>query len=255
MTTPTRPHVMLVDDEDIFLKMGKVLAEAAGVEMTLVDSGRVAVETAIARRFDLILMDVSMPTVDGPGATATIRKIETESGLPRTPIVALTSHVPGRIRAAMKKVGMDEVVAKPIDLETLQALLARDFTPVGEESDRTPGKSIDLTDLQRLAVTDRDMKELLDAFCEGIASSRRLMEKGIAARDKADCLRAAHSLKGLYAQVGAKAGSRLMEEIESLVREGGIDGVAPLWSASEEDRKMIAKAVDDYRAERGFVAG
>lgn len=251
MTPPPRPHVMIVDDELVFLKLGKLLAEQAGVEITMVDNGRVAVETATAKRFDLILMDVTMPTIDGPGATKMIRKIEAEAGLPRTPIVAVTSHIPDRIRAAMQATGMDDVVAKPITLKVFQDLLARRYDPMVEAPGAVGG--IDLTDLKRLCITDRDMQELLEAFREGVASSEALMEKGLATQERRHALRGVHSLKGLYAQVGARAAARRMEEIETKVREQGIDGVAELWRSSRGDRKQAWDRVETYMAEQGLL--
>jgi signal transduction histidine kinase/CheY-like chemotaxis protein len=90
-----------------------------GVELTLVGDGAEAVEIFAADRFDLILMDVQMPNMDGLAATAEIRRIERADTRPATPIVALTANVMRHQIDQYRAAGMDGHVAKPIELAAL----------------------------------------------------------------------------------------------------------------------------------------
>ena len=94
-----------------------------GVELTLVDNGAKAVAAWRAGNFDLILMDIQMPEMDGVAATRAIRAAEAETGRRATPIVALSAHaMPHQVEDYLRA-GMDLHVPKPIELPRLQAAL------------------------------------------------------------------------------------------------------------------------------------
>jgi signal transduction histidine kinase/CheY-like chemotaxis protein len=97
----------------------QALLAPLGVEVTLVGDGAEAVEAFGAGAFDLILMDVQMPRMDGLAATAEIRRIERSAGRPATPIIALTANVMRHQIEQYRAAGMDGYVAKPIELTAL----------------------------------------------------------------------------------------------------------------------------------------
>jgi two-component system, sensor histidine kinase len=99
------------------------IMEVFGFELTLVENGREAVEAWSAGGFDLVLMDVQMPEMDGVTATRLIRKAELRSNLPRTPIIALSANAFSHQINEYAAAGMDAHVAKPIELATLQAVI------------------------------------------------------------------------------------------------------------------------------------
>ncbi len=111
----------------------QALLAPLGVELTVVGDGVAAVEAFGAGGFDLILMDVQMPRMDGLAATAEIRRIERSAGRPATPIIALTANVMRHQIEQYRAVGMDGYVAKPIELSALaramDAALAGPQTP------------------------------------------------------------------------------------------------------------------------------
>ena len=86
-----------------------------GVTATIVDDGRKAVEAWENGEWDLILMDIQMPELDGRQATAMIRKREAETGRARTPIIALSADVMSHQLAEYNGFDIDGVLAKPID--------------------------------------------------------------------------------------------------------------------------------------------
>ncbi|HEY0634301.1 MAG TPA: PAS domain S-box protein [Gammaproteobacteria bacterium] len=114
--------VLVVDDNDINRLLIRVLLTQRGVTVVEAKDGQEAVAIAERQRFDLILMDVRMPTMNGIEATIRIRHME--HGRYRTPIVALTAHALPEERAAFIRAGMDECLTKPVLEEQLDELLS-----------------------------------------------------------------------------------------------------------------------------------
>jgi len=125
--SPTAAHVLLVDDHPMNRELGQALLTLAGCEVTAVESGAQAVEAARAGGFDVILMDVHMPGMDGLAATRAIRALGGNVGA--VPIVALTADVRPEQMAQCQEAGMDDHVAKPIHREQLLAAVARAVAP------------------------------------------------------------------------------------------------------------------------------
>ena len=115
--------------------MLKALLHQVGIEPFIVENGRLALEAWVREPWDLILMDMHMPEMDGVAATEAIRAAEASLGRARTPIVALTANAMAHHLADYARRGMDEVVAKPIQAATLFAALGRALDQAGEETD------------------------------------------------------------------------------------------------------------------------
>ena len=98
----------------------------------IVPDGFAALEAWQSRNWDLILMDVQMPVMDGPAATAAIRAIEAAEGRARTPILAVTANAMAHQIDEYTSAGMDGIVAKPIQLEVL-------LTAISEFTSQMPG--------------------------------------------------------------------------------------------------------------------
>jgi signal transduction histidine kinase/ActR/RegA family two-component response regulator len=101
----------------------KTIMQSFGVEITMVDNGRQAVEAWLAEPYDLVLMDIQMPEMDGIAATRAIRAAETELGRPRTPIIAVSANAMTHQVKEYLAAGMDGHVAKPIELSKLHAAI------------------------------------------------------------------------------------------------------------------------------------
>jgi CheY-like chemotaxis protein len=116
---PPSVRVLAAEDNPINRLVLKTLLGQFGLEPVLVDDGEAAVAAWETQDWDLILMDVQMPRLDGPSATRRIRALEVERGRPRTPIVALTANAMTHQTADYLAAGMDEVVTKPIEVYDL----------------------------------------------------------------------------------------------------------------------------------------
>jgi signal transduction histidine kinase/ActR/RegA family two-component response regulator len=109
-------HILLAEDNAVNQKVATALLARRGHHVEVVTNGRMAVERAKAKAFDLILMDLQMPEIDGWEAARQIRQHERETG-GRLPIVALTAHAMGGAQAKCLAAGMDGVIVKPFDRE------------------------------------------------------------------------------------------------------------------------------------------
>ncbi|THD71915.1 ATP-binding protein [Phenylobacterium sp.] len=123
-------RVLAAEDNPMNQVVLRTLLEAGEIQVTMVSNGEEAVAAWAPGRWDLVLMDIQMPVMDGVEATRVIREAERAGGFRRTPIIALTANAMDHHRSEYLGAGMDAVVAKPINLElllnTMQSLLTTD---------------------------------------------------------------------------------------------------------------------------------
>jgi CheY-like chemotaxis protein len=130
------PCVLVVDDEPSNLGVASDLLRSLGVTPTLAENGAEAVALAAARAFDLILMDLQMPVLDGLAATKRIRVVEQERSTARVPVLAYTSCAFDR--GLLRDCGLDGVLDKPCSARALQDCL-RHFCDRGRACDAGVG--------------------------------------------------------------------------------------------------------------------
>ena len=117
-------RVLAAEDNPVNRLVLKTLLDQLGVELRCVEDGAAAVAAAQEGGWDVILMDVQMPVMDGPTAARAIREREAEQGLARTPIIALTANAMAHHEAEYRAAGMDVLVPKPVELERLIGAIA-----------------------------------------------------------------------------------------------------------------------------------
>jgi two-component system, sensor histidine kinase and response regulator len=117
-----RLRILVADDNPVNQMFAQRILEKQGFDVKLAGDGRAAVDAVASERFDLVLMDVQMPYLDGLQATASIRRMEKGSGA-RLPIVALTAHALADDHARCLAAGMDAYVSKPIRTKDLLATM------------------------------------------------------------------------------------------------------------------------------------
>ncbi|WP_145963076.1 hybrid sensor histidine kinase/response regulator [Mangrovicoccus ximenensis] len=121
---PRKPlDLLLVEDNEINRFVARAMLEAEGHKVTEAVNGRIGVDCAAAHRFDAILMDISMPEMDGPEAARLIRAGSGASA--RVPIIAVTAHALPEEIATFREAGMDACISKPLEREVLMETLAR----------------------------------------------------------------------------------------------------------------------------------
>ena len=117
-------HVLVADDHPTNLVVVRMMLEQLGIEISTVVNGAEAVEAAANGHYDVILMDMQMPVMDGLEAVRRIRQREVSTGVTRTPILMLSANAGADHRDESRLAGADGHVAKPITLGSLTAALA-----------------------------------------------------------------------------------------------------------------------------------
>lgn len=125
MSDPTPLRVLVADDSPDNQLLVKTFLRAAPVALTQVSDGRQAVDRFFAGTFDLVLMDMEMPVLDGYEATREIREREKAEGREPCPILAMTAHDQGPELERTREAGCDGRLAKPLTMAGLMACLQR----------------------------------------------------------------------------------------------------------------------------------
>ena len=221
--------ILLAEDSPVNQKLAVGLLTKYGHQLTVVDDGRKAVTAFRQESFDLILMDVQMPELDGLDATRAIRQFENRrAGGDHVPIVAMTAHAMKGDRELCLDAGMDDYVSKPIDAVRLFEVIAK---AVGQECDSTVPESAksansdqtnDLVDwdLARKTVQDDEqlLAEILQAFLDELPDLMVRIRAAIESQDEEALRRGAHTLKSSFSHFGIAEGQQRSQELESLGR-------------------------------------
>lgn len=205
-------RVLLVEDNEVNQRVALGLLEMAGVEVEVASHGEEALRLLEhAAPFDLVLMDVQMPVMDGYEAT---RRIRANPHTAEIPVVAMTANVMRQDREAAAEAGMDDHIAKPIDPEDLYSKLRR-WIPKHEGGDlSSEGASITGVDggAVDVALGVRQVGGKVGIYRKILAAFRS-DQKGVASRIREalehgrvdDAIRHAHTLKGIAGTIGAGA--------------------------------------------------
>lgn len=122
---PNRPRVLVVDDNPVNQLAASEMLHCWGITPLLAADGAEAVALACELRFDLILMDLQMPVLDGLGATRQVRRFERDHARARVPVVAYTSSASSVDHSLLRECGLDDLLDKPCDAQTLRQCLMR----------------------------------------------------------------------------------------------------------------------------------
>jgi CheY-like chemotaxis protein len=112
-------RVLLAEDHPTNQKVVQLVLDSVGIDPVIVENGRLAIEALHAARFDVVLMDMQMPELDGLSATTQLRVWEREQGLPRTPVIMLTANALDEHVKASLDAGADLHLSKPIRADAL----------------------------------------------------------------------------------------------------------------------------------------
>jgi PAS domain S-box-containing protein len=223
-------HVLVAEDNPVNQTLIVRLLQKLGHTSFLAANGEEAVRAYEAQMFDVVLMDVQMPVMDGLAATAAIREREArDPGRRRVPIMAVTAFALRGDREKCLAAGMDDYLTKPIKPDDLAAALNRLFAdaqpaaPAGASAPGEPavGAGFDFSAALSYVGGDRALlDELLVIFAEDAPVRMDAIRKAIAGSDAQELMREAHTLKGALKVLGAAAAAGLALELETLGREG-----------------------------------
>ncbi len=210
-------RILVVDDNAINRTVAGGILSKQGHRITYAVDGREAVAAAKEERYDLILMDVQMPEMNGFVATANIRRNEAARGR-HTPIIAMTAHAGKDDRAQCLAAGMDEYVAKPISLAKLrEAIEAVSGDPTAVSAPVAAAAPAEFTGAFLLEQFEGDQEIFLRVagmFRENTPGLVEILRRALEALDLPAVARVAHTLAGSLANIGAVKGAALAREIE-----------------------------------------
>jgi CheY-like chemotaxis protein len=118
-------RILIAEDDPTNQKIARIWLTRSGHSITIVPDGQSCVERFRSEKFDLVLMDISMPILGGVEATTEIRRYEIANCFPRTPIIAITASAMTGDRECFLASGMDDYVAKPYRPQELDVILQK----------------------------------------------------------------------------------------------------------------------------------
>ncbi|MBF0476089.1 MAG: PAS domain S-box protein [Deltaproteobacteria bacterium] len=244
--------VLLVEDNAINQMITRELLKKVGHIVDTANNGREAVEKYTEHEFDLVLMDVQMPVMDGFQATRLIRQKEEASGK-HIPIIAMTAYAMKGDRERCLNSGMDDYITKPVSAEKLYVIVNRlvinepvsplssGTTPEPDIEESTPPNSLfDQHDLLQRVLDDIDLaKEIAKGFLDQASSYLEDIVLAISESNSDKLLNAAHLLKGAAGNISATAVSNIAFKLEQMAREGNLDSAQEAYVALERAVELV----------------
>jgi len=253
-------RVLIAEDNSANQMIAQSLLQRLGLNVDVVANGLEAVDAVRSRPYDLVLMDIGMPELDGVGATRAIRALEGPAA--SIPIVAVTAHVMRGERETLLTQGLNDYLPKPLDRTELLNCLKRWFTPEPERltvshrietltQPRGPDALIDRRILDQLLedVGPENAEVVVDAFVHELERQTIALEEAADKLDLDAMAQAAHRLKSSAASYGATRLSQIVASIEQAARTGPPEAAIESMGEFLELAKGSREAMDALRRE------
>jgi len=261
---PPRPLAILVaEDTPANQKVVQAILGRRGHAVTIAQNGREAVNLASRQDYDVILMDIQMPIMDGYQATAAIRTLSSQTKR-SVLIVAMTAHAMRGDRERCLAAGMDAYIAKPVDVDKLLALVEGEaqVKRTNDQSDSAGAVSpesatggsdqqalqnvVDMDDVMQRLAGDRELfGELAGFFLEDVPGLMDDLERAIALSEMEGVHHAAHSIKGMAANLGARAAADAARRLELQGQQGQLDEAPAAFAQLRRDVDALLKTLPE----------
>ncbi len=255
----TSRNILLAEDGVVNRQVAVSLLEKRGHTVIAVENGQLALDAMRENQFDLVLMDVQMPVLDGFDATAAIRELEQLSGK-HTPIIAMTAHAMKGDRERCLEAGMDDYVAKPFRPQELFAAVEK-ISPDAESQEPAPGatetpatdnsqeSSLTLFDydraLENVGGGERLLVEMINLFEVECPKQMTAVEAAYEENDTEGVMRSAHTLKSTVGLFAADSAAEAAKRIEYMGRDGMLESFPSAWQDLEQ---LVGKLMDALKA-------
>ncbi|WP_319759489.1 response regulator [Maridesulfovibrio sp.] len=252
---PQFKRVMLADDNIITRRVVSAFLENTNCELKLVENGREAVGLLTQNSFDLVIMDIQMPIMDGLEATRLIRSGYIENVDPQIPILALTAHAMKGDRERCLEVGMNGYLSKPFNstglIEAMLSVLKGEDGVAGIDSE-FKGKPEGHTCLDfkgtiaRLDGNDELVREIYNHFQELAPLHLDMITEAAGKNDIQKLREEIGLLHGLALDVGAYKLSSLTHDIDEFLQDKGLVGIEKMISGIKTEAEDIYSVMSDY---------
>jgi len=248
-------RILLAEDVPINQKFLSGFLRHAGHEVVIAANGREALQELEKSSFDLVLMDVQMPVMDGLEATRRIRGNAAGTFDPLIPVVALTAFAMEGDREEFLSAGMDAYVSKPVDmrelLRTLEAVTARRRADLPGGVSRPAAQAPPVAprlrdeDALRRCLNDREfLWSMRRDFADGLAQAHLdKLNRAVERADLAGMRGQAHAIKGALALIGAERSRDLALQLEKWPEDGGREELARLAAGFEEEIDALIELI------------
>ncbi|HYZ91005.1 MAG TPA: response regulator, partial [Actinomycetota bacterium] len=248
--TTSSLRILLAEDNAMNQKVALRLLERLGYGAEVASNGLEALEALEERPYDVVLMDVQMPELDGLDASRRICERWPADVRPR--IIAMTANALPEDREACFAAGMDDYVAKPIRADELAEALKR-TRPLRREAEVSSDEgqvSFDDAALQSLRELGGDdfLAEVIDTFLGDAPALLETLRRSLDEKDAEELRRAAHSLKSNSATLGAERFAELCRDLEQCAKNGQLDAASELVNRVEKQYKPLEDALATLQA-------
>ena len=247
--SPQSLRILLAEDNPVNQVLATRILEKLGHHVQIVDNGKAAFERTVAEEFDLIVMDVQMPVMDGLEATTAIRETESKTGK-HVPILAMTAHAMKGDRERCLSAGMDGYVSKPIRVEELkQAIADLEKAAAPEVSNvRSEEAGLDaigsLESLLEGVMGDRVLlAEMAELWLKDSEAQVNLISLGIEQSDSLVIQRAAHAIKGSVGTFQAAAAYEAAKELEVVAKSANLDAAKQVFATLSVQIENVRRAL------------
>lgn len=238
-------RILVVEDNPVSQRMTQAILNKMGYQPDVAATGREAVDAANRAAYDLILMDLEMPEMDGLEATRRIRERWPVGRRPQ--IVAMTAHSTGDNRARCLEAGMNEYLSKPMDVARLVQVLRQFGTPAKGETRPVAVQAGTLRQLYEDLGDETIAGQLVDAFLDETPRLIEQLWRAAQAADRPHLRRLAHTLKATSATFGAFTLSQQFGSLERLSLSGPIEAIQVQAGAAQEQYASVRKALEAER--------
>ena len=242
-------HVLLAEDNSVNQALVKGLLSKFGHSVDIAQNGSEAIEKWIDGRYDLILMDVDMPVLNGYGATEQLRALEKQQGNARIPVIGLTAHVLEGTREKCLASGMDGYLSKPINTEALWRELNSVQHAIRHETSpaEVVAKSLTVVDFNKTRENIDDDREIFEKIVELFLAEAPLHIQKIRESTIQNAVdqvrRSAHTLRGM---LGIFAAERAMLVADKIEAQAGKIPLDDLVNELDDEIKELKEAMHAY---------
>jgi signal transduction histidine kinase/CheY-like chemotaxis protein len=235
-------RVLLVEDNLINQRLAMRLLQKQGHVVEIASNGREAINIFAQRPFDVVLMDVQMPEMNGFEATALIREYEAANGA-HVPIIAMTAYAMKGDRERCVAAGMDDYISKPINVNALTAVLERvSVAKIGT----TLSDPVDIDRLQE--IMGDELFEIVDLYLVEMSQNLERMSTAIATGNAGEVDLIAHSCVGTSANCGMTAVVAPMRELERMGRENDLNEAQAVLDEAKKQFERVSQFLTQLRA-------
>jgi two-component system, sensor histidine kinase and response regulator len=239
-------RILVAEDNAVNQAVILRVLEKMGHSSVLVRNGKEALAIAVSQKFDLVLMDVQMPEMDGLAATEAIREHEKKNGT-HVPIFAMTAHAMKGDRERCLQAGMDGYITKPIRFGDIERALLS--LPVAEPvAAPTPSQKVSwgkAEALDRLGGDEDLLRELCQIFLEESPKLMQTLREAIASSDPQGVNHAAHSLKGELGYLGAAGAVQAARQLEEMGHDKELSQASDVFMLLEREMAGLHLALKE----------